>query len=1028
MRVQGVQLEVRGLSGRIPSEFGNLSGLRVLSFRINRLEGTIPPELGALSELQKLDLHGNLLTGHIPLSFAKLFKLKTLDLHANELEGTIPSEMGRMFNLERLSLSGNSLTGSIPAELGDLPNLLHLQLSQNELTGTIPRELGNLSKLEVLYLWDNKLTGDIPSRLGQLQRLGSLNIYSNAFTGDIPQELANLTRLYTLDLGENQMSGEIPDWLSNLSRLDRLSLHNNKFTGPIPAGLGNLKKLRILYLNNNDLTGEIPATLGYLPAITDLHLRHNRLTGPIPPDLGNLTTLRTLLIGRNNLTGEIPEAFGQLSNLEQLYLGYGKLSGTIPASLGNLSKLEYLQLEHNELHGVVPIELAELSNLKSLLINDNQLNGVVPSELSNLTSLEELDISNSGLAGCLPWLLARNSDLSITHDGLAVCSRRALAVKEGGSVSIPIDALTYDTILEDSAIGDTRVSNIVNGMVSVEEEELVFTHDGSETSTASFTYRVSAGHLSVTDQVTIEVKPINDPPVAAPDIAVVDEGQAVSIEAETLLGNDVDPDNEDVHVTGVANAVNGSVALEGGTVTYEHDGSETNTGSFRYTISDGIEADSATVVLEVLPVNDPPLGVSDADTVVEGDVVSLPTSALVRNDVDPENDDLRITSVGEAFNGTVWLEDTTITYEHDGSETTTGGFTYTVSDGIASDSVKVALSVIPSNDPPSGVMDSLAIEEGGSISVPAASLLRNDLDPEGDVLSITSVAGAINGMVQLDRRSITYKHDGSETTTGGFTYTLTDGEFAATADVAVVVTPVNDPPIGNMDSLTVNEGGNLTVEASTLLNNDTDAENEALTIVAVGDAVNGMVFMDGTTITYEHDDSETVIGSFSYTASDGTGADTTTVEITVTPVDDVPAVTEEEATPTAATPTAATPTAATPTAATPTAATPTAATPTAAMPTAAMPTAAMPTAAMPTAAMPTAATPTSATHGPEATERQTPGSMATPSSQQDTMPEVSVPPTDDGGVNVGLIVLIIVLAAAIAGIGAIVVVRRRKRT
>ena len=972
------------------------------------LKAQFPLNWGRFPSFKKLDVHGNLLTGQIPLSLTKLFKLKTLDFHANNLEGSIPPQIAQMFNLERLYLSANDLTGSIPPEMASLSNLLTLQLSQNGLTGMIPRELGNLTRLEGLSFWDNNLTGNIPSRLGQLQRLRSLNLRSNSIAGAIPQELANLTRLDSLDLSNNQMTGEIPDWLPTLSRLDRIALSNNNLTGPIPAGLGNLKELRLLYLDNNELTGEIPATLGYLPEITDLHLRHNRLTGPIPPDLGNLTTLRTLLIGRNNLTGEIPEAFGQLSNLEHLYLGYGKLSGTIPASLGNLSKLKYLQLEHNELHGVVPIELAELSNLRSLWINDNRLSGVVPYELSNLASLEELDISNSGLTGCLPWLLARNPDLQITHDGLPACSRRALAVKEGGSVSIPIDALTYDTILEDSAIGDTRVSNIVNGMVSVEEEELVFTHDGSETSTASFTYRVSAGHLSVTDQVTIEVKPINDPPVAAPDIAVVDEGQAVSIEAEILLGNDVDPDNEDVHVTGVANAVNGSVALEGGTVTYEHDGSETNTGSFRYTISDGIEADSATVVLEVLPVNDPPLGVSDADTVVEGDVVSLPTSALVRNDVDPENDDLRITSVGEAFNGTVWLEDTTITYEHDGSETTTGGFTYTVSDGIASDSVKVALSVIPSNDPPSGVMDSLAIEEGGSISVPETSLLRNDLDPEGDVLSITLVAGAINGMVQLDGRSVLYEHDGSETTTGGFTYTLTDGEFAATADVAVAVTPVNDPPIGSMDSLTVNEGGNLTVEASTLLNNDTDAENDALTIVAVGDAVNGMVFMDGATITYEHDDSETVIGSFSYTASDGTGADTTTVEITVTPVDDVPAVTEEEATPTAATPTAATPTAATPTAATPTAATPTAATP--------------------TAATPTAATPTSATHGPEATERQTPGSMATPSSQQDTMPEVSVPPTDDGGFNVGLIVLIIVLAAAIAGIGAIVMVKRRKRT
>ena len=340
------------------------------------------------------------------------------------------------------------------------------------------------------------------------------------------------------------------------------------------------------------------------------------------------------------------------------------------------------------------------------------------------------------------------------------------------------------------------------------------------------------------------------------------------------------------------------------------------------------------------------------------------------------------------------MEDTTITYEHDGSETTTGGFTYTVSDGIASDTVAVALSVIPSNDPPSGVRDSLALEEGGAISVPASSLLRNDLDPEGDVLSITSVAGAINGTVRLEGTSITYEHDGSETTTGGFTYTLTDGEFPATVDVAVTITPVNDSPIGGMDSLTVDEGDTVSVEASALLDNDTDAENDTLTIVAVGDAVNGTVVMDGTTVMYEHNDSDTLTGSFSYTVSDGTGADTTIVEIAVTPVDDVPAATKEEATITPTTP--GTDSTESP----------------------------MPT----TPGAEATESPMPATPGAEATESPMPGSVATPSTPGDTTPEVSAPPTEDGGVNMGLIVIFVVLAAAVAGIGTIVVVRRRKRT
>ncbi len=45
-------------------------------------------------------------------------------------------------------------------------------------------------------------------------------------------------------------------------------------------------------------------------------------------------------------------------------------------------------------------------------------------------------------------------------------------------------------------------------------------------------------------------------------------------------------------------------------------------------------------------------------------------------------------------------------------------------------------------------------------------LLLNDSDPEGEMLSILAVRDAANGKVRMDGTTITYVHDGSETSTG----------------------------------------------------------------------------------------------------------------------------------------------------------------------------------------------------------------------------------------------------------------------
>ena len=473
-------------------------------------------------------------------------------------------------------------------------------------------------------------------------------------------------------------------------------------------------------------------------------------------------------------------------------------------------------------------------------------------------------------------------------------------VAEGGSVDIATSTLlANDSDAENAALSVTAVAGAANGAVSLSSDKatVTYVHDGSETTTTgSFTYTVSDGSASDTGAVTITVSAVNDAPIAGDDTATVAEGGTLEVAVATLLANDSDPENAALNVTAVAGAVNGAVSLSSdkATVTYLHDGSETTTGGFTYTVSDGSASDTGAVTITVSVVNDAPVAGADTATVAEGGSVDIAASTLLSNDSDPENATLSVTAVAGAVNGAVSLssDKTTVTYVHDGSETTTGSFTYTVSDGSATDTGTVTITVSPVNGVPVAVDDTAAVAEGGSVDIAASTLLANDSDAENVTLSVTAVGGAVNGAVSLssDKTTVTYVHDGSETTTGSFTYTVSDGSASDTGAVTITVSPVNDAPVAGGGIATVAEGGSVDIATSTLLANDSDPENATLSVTAVGGAVNGAISLssDKTTVTYVHDGSETTTGSFTYTVSDGSATDTGTIAVTVSPVNDAP--------------------------------------------------------------------------------------------------------------------------------------------
>ena len=195
-RVLRLDLVDNNLTGQIPVELGNLTGLIELSLDHNQLSGFIPPELGHLDNLRELHLVRNKLTGPIPEELGGLDSLRVLALGGNQLRGEIPVELGNLTNLTSLSLGWNRLSGGIPVELGNLTNLVELWLDGNALTGSIPVAMGNLVNLKVLELEYNQLSGMIPAALGNLVNLERFELRGNpSLTGALPQSLTRLTKL-----------------------------------------------------------------------------------------------------------------------------------------------------------------------------------------------------------------------------------------------------------------------------------------------------------------------------------------------------------------------------------------------------------------------------------------------------------------------------------------------------------------------------------------------------------------------------------------------------------------------------------------------------------------------------------------------------------------------------------------------------------------------------------------------------------------------------------------------------------------
>ena len=254
-------------------------------------------------------------------------------------------------------------------------------------------------------------------------------------------------------------------------------------------------------------------------------------------------------------------------------------------------------------------------------------------------------------------------------------------------------------------------------------------------------------------------------------------------------------------------------------------------------------------------------------------------------------------------------------YVHDGSETTSDQFLFTVDDGLGnSDSGQFDLFINPVNDAPVVTNNGGVINEGGTVTLTSAMLQATDDDdaateltflitnsPNGQIefasnpgVSITSFTQA-----QIDAGEVVFVHNGSEPSTAGFDFQLADGGedgvLPASGTFRLTVSPINDAPTAFGESISINEDVTFVSDATNnLLLNDSDADGDPLTVTttpAVGPTNGTVTLNEDGSFTYRPDADFSGSDSFTYQVTDGTATDNATVNVTVAPVNDAPELT-----------------------------------------------------------------------------------------------------------------------------------------
>lgn len=449
-----------------------------------------------------------------------------------------------------------------------------------------------------------------------------------------------------------------------------------------------------------------------------------------------------------------------------------------------------------------------------------------------------------------------------------VASNQSVTVVEDTPKAITLSA----TDVENDPLTYTILAQPTHGTLSGTGANITYTPNGNYVGPDSFTFNANDGSLtSNTATVSINVTAANDAPVANNQSISTNEDQAVTF---TLSGTD--PDGDAITYIIVTTPANGTLTGTAPNLTYTPNPNYSGSDSFTFKVNDGTtDSNTATVTITVNPLNDAPVALNNTFLYELNTLVNVLLTAF-----DADGDPLTYTVLTLPTNGVIGGTTPNLTYTPNTGFTGSDALTFRVNDGTLNSNVATITFNYDdlSNDAPVAENQTVTVIEDTNKNITLGAS-----DADGNTLVYTIVSGPANGTLSGTGANVTYSPNANYTGSDSFTFRVNDGLLNSNiATVSITVTPVNDVPVANNQSVSVQED-----IAKAILLTGSDADGNSITFTIVTSPTHGTLSGTIPNLTYTPATNYNGSDSFTFKVNDGTvDSNIATVSITVVPVND----------------------------------------------------------------------------------------------------------------------------------------------